>query len=36
MHLTGYQAVKRVLKNGFQHDMGKKYFDAERSEAKFF
>ena len=25
-----------VKKNGFQHDTDKKYFDAERSEAKIF
>ena len=28
--------MERVLKNGFQHDIEKKYFDAERSEAKKF
>ena len=33
IYLIGHQAVKRV-KNGFQHDMGKEYFDAERSDAK--
>ena len=36
IYLPGCQAVKREKKNGFQHDIDKKYFNAKWSKAKQF